>query len=394
MHVVMLDPSNFSPPYDDHLCTALGSAGASVTLYTRPVRQHEGYSRSGYVVREHFYRGSEWLYRHRLFRPVYRYVKVLEHAIGLIALYRQLRRVQPDVIHYQWCPLPVLDALFLASFRRIAPIVLTVHNSKPFHGNPSSRLQGMGWQKILRVFDRLIVHTEQSRQHLLSAGCPQEKVVVIPHGALQVRAGSPEEGEPREPGKQDGRKTILFFGNVKPYKGVDVLLRAFSRIPLAARGNARILIAGRSSIPLGELENLISDLGIQDAVQLDLRFLPDEELSELLGTASMVVFPYRDIDASGALMLALPYGKPVVASRLGVFSELLKDGETALLAGVDDTDAFAKAIERILTDEALSRRLGEGARQVAGQYRSWDEIAQMTLTAYQDLAARHRNRGI
>lgn len=390
MRVVMLDPSSFSPPYDDHLCTALGAARVEVELYTRPLRQHERYSAAGYTVHEHFYRWSERLNSLKLFRPVYRYVKALEHAFDMYTLSRKLKRIRPDIIHFQWCPLPLLDAFFLASFRRIAPIVLTVHNTKPFHGNPSSWLQGVGWRKILQSFDRLVVHTEQSRQQLLSAGCQTSKVTVIPHGALQSRGGGASRDTGAGPtGNGNSGKIILFFGNVKPYKGVDVLLKAFSLVSESSRKNAKVVIAGRSSIPQAEIEELAEQLGIRDSVELDLRFLSDDELSVLLGKAYMYVFPYKDIDASGALMLALPYGKPVVASRLGIFSEMLVDGETALLAGVSDHAAFASAIERLLSDGQLAQRLGDGAREAIRKYQSWADIARLSVNTYQDLI-RHK----
>ena len=381
----MVDPSNFTPPYDDHLCAALGAAGFDVTLYARPVREHEAYSRSNFTLIEHFHRTSERLYRFRPLRPVYRYVKVLEYGIDLLRLQRVLSQARPDIIHFQWSPLPVMDSWFLPGLRCIAPLVLTVHNTKPFHGNPSSSLQALGWRKILHAFDRLIVHTEQSRQQLLSVGCPEAKLVVIPHGPLQKHGGNESAREKANDTHTAPRRQILFFGNIKPYKGVDVLLKAYSLVPIGARQDSRIVIAGRSSLPTGELERLSAELGIQDSVEFDLRFLSDAELARLLERADMVIFPYRDIDASGALMLALPYGKPVIASRLGIFSEILEDEKTALLVGVDDHQALARAIERVLTDRVLAARLGEGARQVAADYPSWPKIAQLTASTYQSL---------
>lgn len=383
MRVAMLDPSNFSPPYNDHLCAALAGTGAEVELYSRPSRQHERYSCAGYAVHEHFYRCSEWLSHWSLTRPFYRYVKVLEHVIGMFVLLTKLRRSRPDVIHFQWCALPVLDALFLSSFRRIAPIVLTVHNTKPFHGNPSSWLQGVGYRRILRVFDGLIVHTEQSRRELLLAGCQAPKVTVIPHGVFRsYDIGHVREGIRENTGHE---KIILFFGNIKSYKGLDVLLEAFSRVPGASRGDARIVIAGRSSIPPAEIEALVERLGIGDSVSMHLRFLSDQELSVLLANAYMYVFPYKDIDASGALMLAMPYGKPIVASRIGIFSEMLVDGVTALLADANDIDAFATAIERLLTDDVLAKRLGDAVSRLLHDFQSWEDIARHTRKTYQDL---------
>lgn len=386
MRVAMVDPSNFTPPYDDHLCAALGAAGLDVTLYARPAREHEAFSRSNFTLIEHFHRASEQFYRLRSLRPAYRYVKVLEYGIDLLRLQRVLAQARPDIIHFQWSPLPVMDSQFLPGLKSIAPLVHTVHNTKPFHGNPSSPLQALGWKKVLQAFDRLIVHTEQSRQQLLSVGCLESKLVVIPHGPLQTQGGSEVAREKANDAHTASRQqTILFFGNLKPYKGVDVLLKAYSLVPIAVRQASKIVIAGRSSLPTGELERLSAELGIQDSVEFDLRFLSDAELAGLLERADTIIFPYRDIDASGALMLALPYGKPVIASRLGIFSEILEDGKSALLVGVDDHQALARAIERVLTDRALATRLGEGARQVAADYPSWPKIAQLTASTYQSL---------
>lgn len=391
MRVAMVDPSNFTPPYDDHLCAALGAAGLDVTLYARPARENEVYSRSNFTLVEHFHRASERFYRLRPLRPIYRYVKVLEYGIDLLRLQRVLAQAQPDIIHFQWSPLPVMDARFLPGLRRIAPLVHTVHNTKPFHGNPSSPLQALGWRKILQAFDRLIVHTEQSRQHLLSVGCPESKLVVIPHGPLHKQGGN-EHASENVSGSR--RQTILFFGNIKPYKGVDVLLKAYSLVPVAVRQSSRLVIAGRSSLPAGELERLSAELGIQASVEFDLRFLSDVELAGLLERADTIIFPYRDIDASGALMLALPYGKPVIASRLGIFSEILEDEKSALLVGVGDHQALGRAIERVLTDRGLAARLGEGGRQVAVDYPSWPEIAQRTANTYRSLVSTTTRTGV
>src|SRR5262249_25644147 len=152
------------------------------------------------------------------------------HVACWTRLTRALRAWSCDVVHFQWTPLPVVDAWFLSSLRGILPLVLTLHDSTPFNDAPSSPIQRIGTTSILTAFDRLIVHTERAKRRLGQQGIDPDRVHQIPHGLLH-QTPAPIASEAALPA--DDRVEFLQFGHIKPYKGVDLLIRAVAGLPPA-----------------------------------------------------------------------------------------------------------------------------------------------------------------
>ena len=391
MKVAVVDPSLFTIPYDGALCDALARQGCEVGLFGRTLRGTE--SAVGVTpIRPFFYRVSERLLHGRLPPDAFRLAKGAEHALDMLRLRRHLaRRFRPDVIHFQWAPLPAIDRRVAAAFRGVAPTVLTVHDSRPFNGAPPSRLQQLGATTLFGAFDHLIVHTEAARGHLLGQGIPATRVSVIPHGLLPTAATAPQVTAAAGQGSGgDGRRTILLFGKVRPYKGLDVLVEAYARLPAALRDAARLRIVGEPLMPLDAVRARIAELGIEHDVEWDLRYVGDAEIGTILGAADILAFPYRDIDASGVLMSAVPHGKPVVASSLGVFAAMLTDGVHGRLVPPNDPAALADALASLIADPAAAHRMGDAVRTLAGQVPGWDDIAGRTINLYRRLIEHRR----
>jgi glycosyltransferase involved in cell wall biosynthesis len=382
MKVAVIDPSLFTIPYDCALCDALVDEGCEIGFYGRPMRASE--MMAGEVaLKPFFYKLSE-RFQQSLPTPAFRLVKGVEHTLDMMRLQRDLARERPDIIHFQWAPLPVVDKRLVGAFRRIAPVILTVHDTTPFNGSPNSQLQAMGALAIFAAFDHLVVHTEQGRAQLVARGIPAAKVSVIPHGVLALPPAAATANSNERPDR-----TILLFGKIKPYKGTDVLIEAFARIPEALRNGARLRIVGEPFIDLEPLKARAAALGIAGRIDWEPRYIGDDEIGRLLSAADILAFPYRDIDASGVLMASFPYGKPVVASAIGAFRELLKDGEHGRLVPSNDPDALAGALAELLADPAKAAAMGERVRAIASGIPGWDEIARRTIAVYQGLI-RHR----
>jgi glycosyltransferase involved in cell wall biosynthesis len=399
LRVAMLDPSAFTIPYDLHLCRALRDAGTDVTFFTRSPRSVEGLSWSlsgsaddtqpGFDTVEHFYRISERLPLVSAVPPLRMGLKAAEHVLNMASLCRILHRLRPDVIHFQWMALPPIDRRFLRRLRTIAPCVLTVHDANGFLV-PSSRFQKAGWRQALLEFDHLIVHTQAGKQALLSKGVEERKISVIPHGVFHYSADGVEDVDNDT---ESDTCLLLAFGSIRPYKGLDVLIRALAELPEATRSKVRLIVAGDPGSMEKELRALAVECGVHDLIKWDLRYIPDEEVPAVFQRCNVVVFPYREIDASGALMTGLPYAKAIVASRLGLFDELLENGETALLVEPDDPTALASALATIAEDPALAREMGHRAANLANDVCSWDSIAALSLNAYHE-ASRSDDCGI
>jgi glycosyltransferase involved in cell wall biosynthesis len=140
------------------------------------------------------------------------------------------------------------------------------------------------------------------------------------------------------------------------------------------------------------LRSLAARCGVEKSIEWQLRFIPDKEVPGLLARSRVVVFPYREIDASGALMSVLPYGKAIVASRLGLFAELLRHGETALLVEPNSPAALASALAAVVENRTMAVEMGRRARTLAAEVCSWDRIAGLTLQAYRETISSRAGR--
>ncbi len=164
---VMVDPSCFSLPYDYSLCHALGGDGHRVLLARSEFRASQ-WKRpaSGFEVWNHFYNQSHQAKPGRVHRAVGKLGKAAEHLTDMKKFVVRLRKLRPEVIHFQWLPAPLLDSLYLKELSKIAPLVLTVHNTNP-HGTVLQRLhQKLGRASVFRYFEAVIVHSEFSRRQI------------------------------------------------------------------------------------------------------------------------------------------------------------------------------------------------------------------------------------
>ncbi len=376
MHIAVIDPSLFSLPYDDHLCAALSRAGHEVVLYGRALREGESDALGGYALRPWFYRLAEARRRRQPRCRALPWIKAVEHKWDMWRLYRHLKRSDVDAIHFQWTPIPLVDRWWLKRMAKIAPVVLTVHDTNPLRGRPSSRLQMLGQRSVLRAADHLVAHSQFSCSVLIEQGLPPGRISVIPHGLL----GPMSEAPPPMP--DESVKEILCFGAVKPYKGVDLLVEGFSRLPKPLRSTARLVICGEPLMDVQPLRDRAEQLGVAEQIEWDLRFIPEDDVEAICRRAYARVFCYRDIDASGALMQALPYGRPIVVTEVGAFGEIIRHETDGLVIPPGDADALAAALERLLRDENLALQLGAASFERARTIATWDEIASTTVQVY------------
>jgi len=381
MKIALIDPSLFTWPYDSELAEGLQKNGHQVRLYTRFLAKGEpGFGSP--LVRQFFYPGFQSNLAKKLPRPLFIALKGLSHCLDMIRLWFLLHREKPDVIHFQWTPLPVADRWLVPFFRKIAPIVLTVHDSSPFNNNPSSSLQRIGYFGIMQEFDGLIVHTQQAKNKISEKGIPAASLNIIPHGVMGTPVPAPVAPSAQ---KNPDQVSILLFGKLKHYKGADVLIEALAQMPPDLRHRTRIRIVGKAEMDTAPLFALAERLGVQDLIQWDLRFVDEGEMAEIFGSADIMAMPYRDIDASGVLMVALSIGRPIVASRIGLFAEALEDGTHGYLVPSGDAGALSGALARLVSSKEERERMGGEVRKLSQAIPGWDKIGQMTTGLYQSL---------
>ncbi len=317
-----------------------------------------------------------------------RALKLMEALVNLCALTVRFWMSPPEVIHVQFLPmlkwnLP-LDFWFLEFCRkRGSKIVLTVHDLLPHDTGETHKAT---FVELYRRADRIICHSEHIRARLAAEfSVPEEKVAVIPHGPFfyDLPATAPEQTS-RSLEAEPGKVLVLWQGILSPYKGVDLLLRAWREVE-AHGGDCRLVIAG-TGVPelLEQIRELVHSLELK-RVSMQLRFISAQELVALYRAADVVVYPYRAITTSGALATGLALGKAIVASDLPVFRELLTERDNALLVDPQDSAELAGALMELAQDAALRERLASRVRAMDFGDQSWLSIAKQTAQAYEDV---------
>ncbi len=376
MRVQVVDPSAYTPPYDHALCAALAALGIDVELVTSRFLHGEASAPEGYRVRELFYRRA-------LGRPgsrVRSLTKLILHPAGMARLRRLAR--EADIVHFQWLPVQWLDARLLPD----RPLVLTAHDLLPREARPG---QVQAQRRLYDRVDAVIVHSDYGRRQLLALGIDPAKVHVIHHGAFEHLA-APSAAAPALPPElghtPSPTAVVLFFGLLRPYKGVEVLLEAWrelERTPgLSALGQAELWVVGRPLIPLEPLRRRAGS-----GVRFVPRFVSQAELRGVFGRSDVVVLPYsrsERFDQSGVLATALAFAKPILLTDVGSFAELAAGGGARLVAP-DDPAALATALGELLADAEVRKRLADGARTAARWSYSWSEAAVKTASLYSSL---------
>jgi glycosyltransferase involved in cell wall biosynthesis len=369
MRVQLVDPSAFTPPYDRALAAALVRAGVDVELLTSrflygPVPPPEGYR-----VEECFYRRSA---RRGLGAPGRRVFKLVEHLSDMLR-FRQIAAA--DVIHYQWLTVPALDARLLPPSR---PRVMTAHYVLP--PRPSRRRLATA-RSVFGRMDAVVAHSEHGAARLRDeVGLEPRSVRVIPHGAFDYLTRLPDEKPlPAELQGAEG-PVILFFGLLRPYKGIDTLLKAFRGVD-----GAELWIVGNPRMEMEPLRRTAAEA--PGRVRFVTRFVDDAEIPAIFRRADIVTLPYRDAEHSGVLYTGLAFGKPMVLTSVGGFPEIAADG-AARIVPPDDAAALATALKELAADENARAELAAGAAAAARGPYSWDRVAAGTLELYDELLSR------
>ncbi len=368
MKIQLVDPSAFTPPYDRALAAALARGGAEVELITSHFLHGPVPAAEGYDVRELFYRRST---NRGLDAPARRAFKAAEHLGDM----RRLRAaLDADVVHYQWLTMPALDAHLLPPRR---PRVLTAHYVLP---PAPTRRQVATARALFGRMDAVVAHSEHGAARLRDeVGIDPGRVRVIPHGAFDYLTRLPEEKS--LPAELEGAvgPVILFFGLLRPYKGLDLLLEACAELE-----GAELWIVGNPRMDLEPLRAAAARA--PGRVRLLTRFVEEGEIPAIFRRADLLVLPYRDAEQSGVLYTGLAFGKPMVLSAVGGFPEVAATG-AARLVSPGDPAALAAALNELIADPAARERLAAAAREAAAGPYSWDAIAARTLDLYRELLA-------
>lgn len=275
-----------------------------------------------------------------------------------IPLLKGLTTTKYDIVHIQgqsW-----LFFLFIPYLKlKRKPIYWTVHDVDIRPSNPGIRgkleslqVRLLCQNNILRKHvDVIIVHGSKLKEKLISKGVDKNKIHVLPHFDYRYLLDSKSYSD-------DTDDYVLLFGKIKPYKGIDIFLKA-SRIARKRLGSKfKAIIAGKGDISY--LDPLFRD---DDKVYLQIlnRYIPDSEISMLFRKAKFLVLPYTDASQSGIIPLAYTFSKPVIVSDIGSIPEYVDNGITGLIFEVGNIDQLANCIIEMFQNTETSIEMGKNA---------------------------------
>jgi glycosyltransferase involved in cell wall biosynthesis len=367
----MVDGGGFSPPYDFGLVNGLRADGVDVRLVLPAAVAREWNDPDAVPTSD---KG--------LLRGIKRAGKVVSHAWRLASVRWEVARGRVALVHFQWLPLPAIDYILIRWLHGRVPMVFTMHNTSLFHGT-SAGVQGWRLDRCFPLFDRIVVHGAYSRERALHTGVANERqLVTIPHGAFEHYAALASPEVPRPPGPVQ----LLFAGTVKPYKGLADLIEALAAVAASCPAGAwHLTIAGQPSYSMESLRARAEELGVAAHISWSLRAQSEREMAEHLQQCDVVVLPYREIDQSGVLLAAVGMRRAVVATAIGAFPEIVRDGENGLLVPPSDSLALGRAIARLINDSDLRVRCASGMAVLSQGELNWRRVAQLTRALYGSL---------
>ncbi|MDQ2984976.1 MAG: glycosyltransferase family 4 protein [Actinomycetota bacterium] len=374
MRIALIDPGAYTPPYDDRLAAALAARGHDVHLLTAPFRFAEVRGAEGYERHELFFPLSSRLFRRAPRSRARLPLKAVEYASGARALKRELEAIEPDVVHLQWLfRRPDLDLRWLRPLTERWPTVFTAHDLSAMIAGRLAH-----WLQVFDAVDRVVVHSLRGVGELAALGVPRERIERIPHPVFAGRTAVTDS---------PSGSTLLFFGLIRAYKGLDLAIRALPAIARDVPG-AKLVIAGDPVEPVEPLQELAVELGVADRIEWRLGYQDDEATDTLMAGSAVVMLPYRErVDSSGVLASALGHGRPAVVTDVGNLGETVAEFGAGAVVPPEDVDELAAACSRLLTDEAALREAFEGTRAACAAL-SWDASAEQHERLYEAVANR------
>ena len=387
--VVVIEPMGVGGicHYTFNLCEALATRGVRISLITA-----KNYELAARPRRFHLYPILDEWFRPELhanplrssrstgwFPVIQRRLKSAQMMVRIVAIALKTRA---SVVHLQW-PVGPHDWMYLAVLRGLGGrIVYTAHDILP---RPHTQGDVSRLIRLLRRVDRVILHSEEDGRRfrqIFSGLTPPPNLV--PHGHYRLFSEetdqAPEEARAALGIPLDAR-VVLFFGTIRPYKGLGDLVKAFPRVRTRLP-KARLLIAGYPFEEFAPYERAIAAAGISDCTAIHLGYHAAGEVAKFFRATDVVVLPYRSASQSGVAQLAFAFAKPVISTRVGGLPEVIEEGHTGLLVEAGDDIAMADAMVRLLADAQLRHSMGTHASEVAASRYSWDRIAERTLDVY------------
>lgn len=331
------------------------------------------------------------MYR-KVFRILTYYYKLIQYsAMTDSRLFHILWQTKAWPSRFVYLDRTILNILYKVLGKKVA---YTAHNINEGERDKNDTLLNRITLRFMYKFvDHIFVHTEKMKSQLIKSFYVSKcKITVIPFGINNVlpKSGMTEMEAKKTLNVADHRKTLLFFGQIAPYKGLDILVSALS-ILRCKDNDWRLIIAGNIKEGHNEhwskIESLIQQFNLVGNIIAKIEFIPDRDVERYFKAADVAILPYRNIFQSGVLSLAYNFGLPVIAADVGAFREDIVEGETGFICLPESPEDLADKISQYF-GSGLYKNLQVNRKKImdhANERYSWQTVGEITQAVYSSL---------
>ena len=382
MNIYLFDPGNFVSDYNYSLCSALEDnfSKTEVTLFADNKKNWNTEDLNFNLIDCFFSLTKKFEIHNTILRRIF---KVIEYPFNLLIFILKVLKNDPDIIHIQWLPVPFLDIILFYIFKCMGiNLIYTVHNILP-HERKFYHIYL--YKSVYKIFDELIIHTEGNKKEFISLFGDRfsKKLNVIPHGdfgKIYLKSSGDKKN------KSNGDKLVfLFFGLIREYKGLDVLLQALNNIKNTIdRNNVIFKIYGNPTTDFSKYKDIIIKNNLKQYLDLRLEFIPEREVADIFQSSDMLILPYKKIYQSGVALLGYTFNLPLIVSDIGGISEIVEEGKSGFIFSRNDSKELADVLRRVINSpQKISGMRNYIKNNIASKY-SWDKISLKTINLYKN----------
>jgi len=316
-----------------------------------------------------------------------RSIKLFKYFYYLWKLYLIIRKQKVNIIHFQFFRRPRIESIYFVVLKGLGyKLAYTVHDITPLDNNKIDPLFNL---LVYKTADILFVHSDTNRETVIKlVNINRQKIKVVPDAnyADFLPAGVMEKNHIRkELDLETNDNVILFFGHIKEYKGLDILLDSLHLVAKIVK-NLVLIIAGNieNDNLKKKYDEMISQMPSSVRIMPTFKFVPMQETYKYFISSDVVALPYRRITHSGIINLALLFGRPAVATKVGDCADRIIEGKSGLLSKGHTPEDFSEILIDAFSDKQRLEEMGNSAKSLSEAKLTWDDTSDLLKSFYQE----------
>ena len=322
-------------------------------------------------------------------KNISKFDKLLRYYKYLLDIYKLIRKEKYDIVHFQFFRRRRIESIYFRFLKFMGiKLAYTVHDISPLDESKIDHLFNL---LVYKTADILIVHSDSNKRELAKQiKLNDEKIKVMPHGDFDnyIPDKILSKSEARNIfGLSEQQNVVLFFGAIKEYKGLDILSNS---IPLASMkiNNLALIVAGEAGDAdtreiVSKCQEILSNMTTKVNVIFHDKFIPVTEVAKYFIASDIVVLPYRRVTHSGIPHLAYAFGKPIIASNVGDFGEIIVEGKSGFLLSTNTSEYLSEKIIKAFSDKSKLEAMGDYIRDIYEKKYTWKDSAEALIPVYE-----------